>query len=142
VIYIFPGSDRLFGCSKIGSPILGIYSISRSQIHECGNWETEHYNFFVGINKAAQFLGIQKLEPDIYTVFDSHFSLAVRLSHINLKIQSDKFSLTDLELLLIERFGEGQKPEADGLHLPGQGHVVLPDHHRPSLTVLPAQQIE
>jgi hypothetical protein len=31
-----------FGCRKIGSPILAIYSINRLQIHECENWETEH----------------------------------------------------------------------------------------------------
>ncbi len=28
--------------------------INRSQIHECGNWETAHYNFF-GYNEAVQF---------------------------------------------------------------------------------------
>jgi hypothetical protein len=55
----------LFGCSKIGRPILGIYSINPSQIHECGDWETEHYNSVIII-----ILGIHKSEPDI--CMDSH----------------------------------------------------------------------
>jgi hypothetical protein len=46
-IYIFPESVCLFGCSKIGRLILGIYK--SSQIHECGNWGTEDYNFFLEI---------------------------------------------------------------------------------------------
>ncbi len=38
-MYKFPGSVCLFCCSQIGIPILGIYSINRSQTHECRNWE-------------------------------------------------------------------------------------------------------
>jgi hypothetical protein len=38
-IYIFPGSVCLFCCREICGPILGIY-ISRSQTHECGNWDS------------------------------------------------------------------------------------------------------
>jgi hypothetical protein len=45
----------LFGCSKIDGSVLGIYSINRSHIHECGNWETEHYNSVLENSKAAQF---------------------------------------------------------------------------------------
>jgi hypothetical protein len=43
-IYIFPGLVSLFGCSKIGRPILGIYKSLTDTVHEWGNWETEHYN--------------------------------------------------------------------------------------------------
>ncbi len=39
-IYIFPILVCLFGCSKIGRPIFGIYKVLA--VHECGNWETEH----------------------------------------------------------------------------------------------------
>jgi hypothetical protein len=54
-IYMFPGSACLFGCSKIGRPILGILYINRPQIHECGNWETEHYNSFLEITWPWSF---------------------------------------------------------------------------------------
>ncbi len=43
-IYIFPGSVHIFPCSWIGRPILDIQYINLSQIFECRNWETEHYN--------------------------------------------------------------------------------------------------
>jgi hypothetical protein len=36
-----PGSVYLFGCSKIGRPILQIYKSLTDQ--ECENWKTEHY---------------------------------------------------------------------------------------------------
>jgi hypothetical protein len=35
-----------------------------SQIYECRNWKTEHYNSVLEI--AVLFLGIHKWEPDIY----------------------------------------------------------------------------
>jgi len=39
--------------------------INRSQIHECRNWEQGHH--------SVSFLGIHKLEPDIYMcILDSH----------------------------------------------------------------------
>ncbi len=47
VIYIFPGSVHIFGCSKIDRPILEY--INLSQIYEWSNWETEHYNFFLSV---------------------------------------------------------------------------------------------
>ncbi len=53
-IYIFPGSVCLFGCSKIGRPTLGIYN--HSQIHECGNWETENYNSVCEITRPGSFI--------------------------------------------------------------------------------------
>ncbi len=67
-LYIFTGSVGLFGCSKIGIPILRIYSINPSQIHECGDWETEHYNSVLEISRL-RILGIHISEPDIYIGF-------------------------------------------------------------------------
>jgi hypothetical protein len=52
--YIFPGLVCLFGCSKIGRQIL-VY-INRSQIHECGNWKTEHYNSVLEITRPHSFI--------------------------------------------------------------------------------------
>ncbi len=47
--------------------------INRSQIQECGNWETEHYNSLLEITRlrgcAFSFQVIHKCEPDIYTGF-------------------------------------------------------------------------
>ncbi len=54
-IYIFPGSAWVFGC-KIGRLILGICkSLRRSQLHKCGNWETEHYNSVLEIMRPHSF---------------------------------------------------------------------------------------
>ncbi len=41
--------------------------INLSQIYECRNWETEHYNSVLEI--TVSFLGIHKWEPDFYTGF-------------------------------------------------------------------------
>ncbi len=38
-IYIFPGSVCLLCCREICGPILEIYTVNRSQTHECGNWD-------------------------------------------------------------------------------------------------------
>jgi hypothetical protein len=46
---MYPGSVFLFSCNKIGRPILEY--INRSQIHECGNWETELYNSVLEITR-------------------------------------------------------------------------------------------
>ncbi len=45
--------------------------MNRSQIHECGNWETEHYNSVLKIMWPweVSFLGIHKSEPDTYIGF-------------------------------------------------------------------------
>ncbi len=47
--------------------------LNRSQIFECGNFETEHYNSVLKKKypgrRAVSFLGIHKLETDIYTGF-------------------------------------------------------------------------
>ncbi len=52
-IYIFPGSVCLFGCRKIGRPILGIY---KSLIHEFGNWEIEHFISVLEITRPHSFI--------------------------------------------------------------------------------------
>jgi hypothetical protein len=56
----------------IGPPAAG-ERVNLSQIYECRNWETEHYNSVLEI--TFSFLGIDKWEPDIYI----GFSLALYL---------------------------------------------------------------
>ncbi len=69
-IYMFPGSMCLLGCSKIGRLILGLQYINWKQIHDCGNWETEHYNSVLEITRLSiSFLGIHRSETDIYIGF-------------------------------------------------------------------------
>jgi hypothetical protein len=41
--------------------------INLSQIYECKNWETEHYNSV--LEKTVSFLGINQWDPDIYIGF-------------------------------------------------------------------------
>jgi hypothetical protein len=54
--------------------------INCSQIHECGNWETEHYNFVLEIMRTGSFIyGIHKSEPDIYIGFPPALHLQHRL---------------------------------------------------------------
>ena len=43
-------------------------NINLSQIYECRNWDTEHYNSVLEI--TVSFLGIHKWEPDIYCILD------------------------------------------------------------------------
>jgi hypothetical protein len=56
-----------FSCSRIGRPILEIQYINLSQIYECRNWETEHYNSVLEI--TVSFLGMHKRELDFYIGF-------------------------------------------------------------------------
>ncbi len=51
--------------NRLGRPILEI--INLSQIYECRNWETEHYNSVLEI--TVSFLGIHNWEVDIYIGF-------------------------------------------------------------------------
>ncbi len=53
-IYIFPRSVRLFCCRKYSGPIVGIYTLNRSRIHECG------------LGCAVSFRGIHK--SDLFAV--------------------------------------------------------------------------
>jgi hypothetical protein len=46
--------------------------ISRSQIHECGNWETEHYNFCFENNEATQIHFLEYINRNQTFVLDSH----------------------------------------------------------------------
>jgi hypothetical protein len=60
---------------------LGILYINHSQIHECGNWETEHYHFVLEITRPRRsFLGIYKSEPDIYIRFSPAAALHLQRS--------------------------------------------------------------
>jgi hypothetical protein len=46
--------------------------INLSQIYECRNWETEHYNSVLEITVSC--LGIHKWEPDVYIEFSPSFA--------------------------------------------------------------------
>ncbi len=47
-IYIFPGSVHIFPCSRVADR--SGKNINLSQIYECRNWKTEHYNSFISGN--------------------------------------------------------------------------------------------
>ncbi len=64
-MYIFPGLVRIFPCNRIGRPILE--NINLSQIYECWNCETEHYNSVLEI--TVSFMVIHNCEPNIYIGF-------------------------------------------------------------------------
>ncbi len=55
--------------------------INLSQIYECRNWETEHYNSVLEI--SVSFLGIHRWEPDIYIGFltGPSFSVCLGMSY-------------------------------------------------------------
>jgi hypothetical protein len=60
----------------VGRLILAIYK-NRSQISECGNWETEHYNSVLEIRRPSSFIaGNNKSEPEFFIGFSPvlHYS--------------------------------------------------------------------
>ncbi len=67
-IYIFTGSVCLFGCSKIGRPILVIYKSLRDMNVEIGR-QNIIILFWKWRGHAVSLLGIHKSEPEIYIVF-------------------------------------------------------------------------
>ncbi len=69
-IYIFPGLVPIFPCSRIGR---SWKYVNLSQIYECRNWETEHYNSVLEI--TVSFLGIPKWELEIYIAYSPAFHL-------------------------------------------------------------------
>jgi hypothetical protein len=56
-----------------------------SQIYECRNWETEHYNSVLEI--TVLFLGIHKWEPDIYFGFSPALHLQQVWSLVKIDIE-------------------------------------------------------
>jgi hypothetical protein len=48
---------------------------NRLHIHECGIWETGHYNYVLEIMRLRSLMGIHKSEPDIYIGFSSALHL-------------------------------------------------------------------
>ncbi len=58
--------------------------LNLSQIYECRNWETEHYNSVLEISRLhSSFLGIHRWQPDIYIGFSPPFICSVVLTHVN-----------------------------------------------------------
>ncbi len=73
-IYVSP-------CSRIGRPTWKY--INLSQIYECRNWETEHYNSVLELSRLhSSFLGRHKWEPDIYIGFSQAFICSVVLTYV------------------------------------------------------------
>ncbi len=64
-IPLFPGSVHIFPWSRIGRPKAGYVNLS--QIYECRNWETEHYNSV--LERKVSFLVIHQWKLDIYVGF-------------------------------------------------------------------------
>jgi hypothetical protein len=58
-----------------------------SQIYECRNWETEHYNSVLEI--TVSFLGIHKWEPDINIGFSPALHLQCENISSKLELQAD-----------------------------------------------------
>jgi hypothetical protein len=48
------GVPSVFGCSKIGRPILGIYKLS--QVQDCGNYKTEQYISVLEITRPRNLI--------------------------------------------------------------------------------------
>jgi hypothetical protein len=60
-ICVYPGSVHLFPYNR--KAVQSWKHINLSQIYECRNWETEHYNSVLEI--TVSLLGIHKWEPDM-----------------------------------------------------------------------------
>jgi hypothetical protein len=96
-LYIYSqGSVHIFGCGKIDRPIMEIY-INLSQIYECRNWKTEHYNSVLEIMRVHSFYGKHKWEPDIYI----GFSPAIHLQCIH---DGKYHSVSPHDHLMVEAF--------------------------------------
>jgi hypothetical protein len=70
---------------RIGMPVLlqadqSWEYINCSQIHECGNWETEHYNSVLEITWPRSFISgnTKNRKPDIYIGFSMAFICSER----------------------------------------------------------------
>ncbi len=60
--WVASGSVHIFPCSRPTWKYINL-----SQIYECRNWKTEHYNSVLEI--TVSFLGIHNWEPDFYIGF-------------------------------------------------------------------------
>jgi hypothetical protein len=91
--------------------------INLSQIYECRNWETKHYNSVVEI--TVSFLGIHKWESDIYIGFSPALHLQWRDKVVSKEKQptiDDKKCLELFYELFIPGRREGGRAEAIWLH--------------------------
>jgi hypothetical protein len=108
-IYIFPGSVHIYRQTDPGY-------INFSQIYECRNWETEHYNSVLEI--TFSFLGIHKWEPDIHIGFSfavpDTLQLAQLLATVNCKFQLLEYSICTQRTVIaqIMHVLQGQRSKA------------------------------
>ncbi len=70
-IYIFPGWICLIRLQQNRQTNLENISISHSQIHECGNWETKHYNSVFKIMRPRTFISGNTYRNHTF-ILDSH----------------------------------------------------------------------
>ncbi len=91
----------IFACSRIDRRSWKY--INLSQIYECRNCETEHYNSV--LEMTASFLGIHKWEPDIYIGFSSalHLKALLRRRHCCQDDEAVLFYWHDVDHLIHKR---------------------------------------
>jgi hypothetical protein len=95
VIYLFPGSVCLFGCSKIGRPILGIYkSLRDAWCTFCfGNNESVQFHFWEHLNRNHTYILVSH-RPFIFSVENCHwwsslcYPSSCRVAHLSIKLLS------------------------------------------------------
>jgi hypothetical protein len=88
-----PGSVHIFSCSRKADRSWKY--INLSQIYECRNWETEHYNSVLEI--TVLFLGIHNWEPDIYIGFSSAFHLQCSPCYMNCTVHKYLENIDEME---------------------------------------------
>ncbi len=76
-----------------------IYSQNQSQIHECGNWETEHYKSVFGNNKAPHIHFWEYINRNQTIILDSHRPFICSVQQMPLS--NEPFSFHALQNLFV-----------------------------------------